>query len=91
MRIVVAEAKPTTFILEDDPDNQESMTMIVATMQLSTECYSTVREFLDSYDTTRPGCLILDVRLPGMSGLDCLEKLQTDGSQLPCGRSHRPR
>ena len=77
------KARPTVFILDDDPVIQDSLAMLVATMQLSAECYSTAREFLDVFDPTRPGCLLLDVRLPGMSGLECLEELRAQGSELP--------
>ncbi len=79
----MTETKPTVFILDDDLSIQDSLTMLVATMDLSSQCYATADEFLDSYDPTQPGCLILDVRLPGMSGLDCLKKLRSDGSDIP--------
>ncbi len=46
------------------------------------EC-GTAREFIDAYDAGGPGCLILDLRLPGMNGLDLLEQLPTHGITIP--------
>jgi two-component system response regulator FixJ len=79
----VTENKPTVFILDDDLAIQDSLVMLFNTMNLETECYSNARDYLDNFDASRTGCLILDVRLPGLGGLECLEKLRGLGFKIP--------
>ena len=75
-------SKSTVFVLDDDPAVQESLSVLVQMMGLPTECYSSVSEFLDVYDASRPGCLLLDLRLPG-GGDSLLKKLSDLKSPLP--------
>ena len=52
-------------------------------MDLHVETHATAQEFLDVYDRARPGCLVLDVRMPGLSGLDLQEKLSAQQIRIP--------
>ncbi len=74
--------KPTVFVLDDDPAIQDSLSQLLQVMNLPAEFFSTVREFLDVYDPSRPGCLLLDLRLPG-DGFELLKKLADSESRLP--------
>jgi len=62
---------------------RESLAMVLRVLNLPVECFASAHEFLANYDGQRPGCLLLDVRLPGMSGVELHEKLVRDGVQLP--------
>ena len=61
--------KPTVFVLDDDPAIQDSILALLHAMKLPGEVFSSVREFLDVYDPSQPGCLLLDIRMPGNDGL----------------------
>jgi two-component system response regulator FixJ len=74
---------PTVFVVDDDPGIRDSVTWLFQSVGLRVETYGSAQEFLDTYVTTRPGCLILDVRLPGMGGLDLLDALRRRGATLP--------
>ena len=78
-----APAQPTVFVVDDDPGIRDSVTWLFQSVGLSVETYGSAQQFLDTYVPTRPGCLILDVRLPGMGGLDLLEALRRRGATLP--------
>lgn len=59
----------TVFIVDDDADVRRSVALLVHSEGLAVEAFASAKEFLEHYDPQKPGCLILDVRLPGMSGL----------------------
>jgi two-component system, LuxR family, response regulator FixJ len=75
--------KPTVFIVDDDDAIRDSLQMLMSSVGLESACYASAREFLTSYDPDRPGCLVLDVRMPGMSGIDLQERLVAMNSILP--------
>ena len=76
-------AEPTIFIVDDDPAMQDSLSWLIETIGYPVKTYSSAQSFLDDYDPQLPGCMILDVRLPGMSGLQLQQKLRTDNINLP--------
>ena len=59
----------TVFIVDDDEDIRQAIFLLVRSVGLGAECYATAQEFLDHFDPWKTGCLVLDVRMPGMSGL----------------------
>ena len=73
----------TVFIVDDDAAIRRSLRFLLESSGLSVETYGTAEAFLDRYDPGRPGCLILDVRMPGMSGLHLQEELCARGAILP--------
>ena len=77
------EAEPTVFIIDDDPAVRQALTMLVRSMHLRAEAYESAQQFLDTFDSTRPGCLLLDVRMPGISGLELLERLCHEDLRMP--------
>ena len=78
-----ATDEPTVFVVDDDPGIRDSVTWLFQSVGLRVETYGSAQGFLDTYVASRPGCLILDVRLPGMGGLDLLEALRRRGATLP--------
>jgi two-component system, LuxR family, response regulator FixJ len=77
------EADPTVFIVDDDPAVRQALTALVRSMRLKAEAYESAQQFLDAFDGTRPGCMLLDVRMPGISGLGLLEQLNREEISLP--------
>jgi two-component system, LuxR family, response regulator FixJ len=77
------EVEPTVFIIDDDPAVRQALTVLVRSMRLRAEAYESAQQFLDTFDAERPGCLLLDVRMPGISGLDLLEQLGQNEVRMP--------
>ena len=73
----------TVFVVDDDPGIRDSARWLLESVGLRVETYDSAQAFLDAYVATRPGCLIRDVRLPGMNGLDLLEELRNRGGTIP--------
>jgi FixJ family two-component response regulator len=74
---------PCVFIVDDDPGVRRSIQDLLTSVALRSEAFATPREFLDSKRPDCPACLVLDVRLPGMSGLDCHHLLAEAGVTIP--------
>lgn len=70
------ETSPTVFVVDDNEDIREIIIELVKTVGLNTQAFETGDAFLQAYDSAIPGCVILDVRMPGMSGLDIQKQLQ---------------
>lgn len=77
------EIQPQVFVVDDDPEVRRSLQLLMESVGLAVACYESAAAFLDAYDRTAPGCLILDVRMPGMSGLELQDHLIRQGSSLP--------
>jgi len=73
----------TVFVVDDDPAVRDSMALLVRSIDLPVETYGSGSEFLDAYDDRMSGCLVLDVRMPGVSGIEVQERLAALGSTLP--------
>jgi two-component system, LuxR family, response regulator FixJ len=83
METIAVEAESTVFIIDDDPAVRQALAVLVRSMRLRAEAYESAQKFLDAFDSTRPGCLLLDVRMPGISGLELLERFSREDVQLP--------
>jgi FixJ family two-component response regulator len=77
------EPASTVFIVDDDQDLRESLQYLMHTVGIPTKAYSSARQFLSEFQPLTPGCLICDVRMPEMSGLELLEQLVATGSRMP--------
>ena len=71
------------FVVDDDPAIRESLRWLIESVGLTVKVFPTAQEFLEGYDPTTPGCLVLDVRMPGMSGLDLQTELSTRKIGIP--------
>jgi FixJ family two-component response regulator len=69
--------EPTVFVVDDDQIVRDSLATLLTTAKIRTEMFSDALEFLDRFDPERAGCLLLDVRMPGMSGLELQRHLST--------------
>jgi FixJ family two-component response regulator len=76
-------AVPTVFIVDDDRSMRQAIQDLVESVGLRAEAYATAQEFLRRQRTSDPSCLVLDVRLPQMSGLDFQRQLADTGVQIP--------
>ena len=77
------ETDPTVFIVDDDPAVRQALMALVRSMRLRAETYESAQQFLDAFDAGRPGCMLLDVRMPGISGLGLLEQFNREEIPLP--------
>src|SRR5690606_22696800 len=76
-------AEPTVFLVDDDPAVLGSYSALLRSMQLKFVTFSSGREFLEQYNYDRPGCLVLDVRMPEMSGPEIQERISKSNPSLP--------
>jgi FixJ family two-component response regulator len=76
-------AVPTVFIIDDDRGMRQAIQDLVESVGLRAESFATGEEFLKRKRTSDPSCLVLDVRLPQMSGLDFQRRLAGSGMQIP--------
>jgi len=76
-------AEPTVFVLDDDPSLRSAVSRLLASVGLRAKTFASADEFRQEVDPSDPGCLILDVRMPGTSGLDLQRQLTTAGYELP--------
>jgi two-component system response regulator TtrR len=74
---------PTVFIVDDDPGIRGSLRFLLEGEGFKVDLFESAAQFLEFYSPARPGCLVLDLRLKDMSGLELHEKLTKDGMQLP--------
>ena len=62
--------EPAVYVVDDDADVRKSLKWLLREARLNVETYPFAERFLNSYDPQSPGCVIVDVHMPGMSGLD---------------------
>jgi two-component system response regulator FixJ len=75
--------EPTVFVVDDDEAVRKAMVLLLDSVGLKVEAYASAEAFLEGHETSRPGCLVLDVRMPGTSGLALQEMLAARGSDIP--------
>ncbi len=75
--------EPTVYVVDDDPDMRDSLRWLMSTVGLNVRTFATAAEFLREFHPQGGGCLVLDVRMPGTSGLDLFEELTARGEGMP--------
>ncbi len=83
LSIPPADDQPVVFVVDDDPSMRATLTDVMRSVGLQVQTFASAREFMDSKPPDAPGCLVLDVRLPGQSGLDFQRTLAKSGMELP--------
>jgi FixJ family two-component response regulator len=73
----------TVYLLDDDEDVRLALQMLLQTMGFEVEAYPSALAFLDRRDRSRLGCIVADVRMPGLSGLQLVERLAAEGERMP--------
>ena len=79
----MTETTPIVFVVDDDPSVREALSSLIRSVGLSVKTFSSAQEFLTSQRPDAPACLVLDVRLPGLSGLDLQRELAATHSSIP--------
>ena len=86
LRRAAADASATgavVFVVDDDPSMRDSLRRLITSVGFKVEVFASARAFLDASRPDAPGCLVLDVRLPGLSGLDLQRELLETDAELP--------
>lgn len=74
---------PTVFVVDDDPDIRSAIALLMKSVQLPVRSFEGADEFLAAWKEEEPGCLVLDVRMPGMSGLELQAVLKERKAGIP--------
>lgn len=77
------KTEPVVFVVDDDQAMRSSLEWLIESVGMKVETYASADEFLDSYYPGRAGCLLLDVRMPGMSGLELQAYLAKEQIKIP--------
>jgi len=75
--------EPTVFVVDDNEAMRDALRAAVEIEGMQVECYGSAREFLENHDGSRRGCLVADIRMPGMSGVELHEQLVRGGAAPP--------
>ena len=79
----MSEVRPIVYVIDDDPSMRAALEDLVGSVGLQVRAFASPQEFLESKPSDSPGCLVLDIRLPGMSGLSFQKELARAGLPLP--------
>ncbi len=79
----MSAGEPVVFVIDDDRSVRESLRNLLSSVGLAVEVFASAQEFLSARRPDAPGCLVLDIRLPGLSGLDLQQELARRGATLP--------
>ena len=74
---------PCVYIVDDDQQVRSALKLLMESVGLDVETYASAQEYLEQFDVNRPGCLIIDVRMPGISGLDLQARLAAEKIHPP--------
>jgi len=79
----MTQERALVYVLDDDPGIRESLDSLIRSVGLAVRTFASAHDFLHSKPADAPGCLVLDVRLPGLSGLDVQHELAQSGIHIP--------
>lgn len=80
---MLSEQKQVVFVVDDDEDVRDSLQWLLESMDLNVESYASAQAFLDAYQPGQSGCILMDVRMPGLSGISAQKKLPEYQIDLP--------
>ena len=80
---IPTDDKQTVFIVDDDLAIRHAMTLLVQSVGLESRVFATANDFLERFDSYSAGCLVLDIRMPGLSGLELQQRLLELGVSIP--------
>lgn len=80
---MIKDAQPTVFIVDDDLGVRSAIRLLLKSIGIASTPIASAQEFLASYQQNQAGCLLLDIRMPGMSGIELQEQLNLRGNTLP--------
>jgi FixJ family two-component response regulator len=79
----MSELKPVVFVVDDDEVVRNTIGQLIESVNLKAKRFASAHEFLDSYVPAQPGCIVLDVRMPGMSGIQLQATLREKDFHIP--------
>lgn len=79
----MSQVEPTVFMVDDDPAVLKSLSRLLRASQFNVVTFGSPQEFLERHDPHTPGCLVLDVAMPGLNGLELQKALRVKGSAIP--------
>ena len=79
----MTQTSPTVFVVDDEPAVLKSLARLLRSAHLAVATFSSPREFLECHDSRLPGCLVLDVAMPELNGLELQQALIASGHELP--------
>ena len=75
--------RPMVYIVDDDDGVRRAMSALMESVGYAHAAYASANDFLKHYNTSQPGCLVLDIRMPSMSGLELQQELNKRGYHIP--------
>lgn len=75
--------EPVVYVVDDEAPLRNALALLARSVQLKAQLFASAQEFLDAWKPGPPACLVLDVRMPGMSGIELLERLRDARARLP--------
>src|SRR6185437_13597420 len=81
--VIAKKSPPTVFVVDDEESVRGSLRFLLRSAGLESHAFGSAPEFLAAYDPAQPGCLVLDVRMPGMNGLELQQELNLRGAVIP--------
>jgi FixJ family two-component response regulator len=79
----MSDNNPTVFVVDDDPSMRKSLDRLIRSARLAVETFATAHEFLERHSHKGPSCLVLDVKMPGLDGLELQKKLLSQEYAMP--------
>ena len=80
---MVSISEPVVYVVDDNESARQSLTWLIESVGLKARAFSSAQQYLENYDTSLVGCLVLDMRMPGMGGLELQERLCELGYTMP--------
>ena len=75
--------EPVVFLVDDDPSVRRSLSRLISSAGFPVEAFSSAREFLNRNASDESGCILLDIRMPGINGIELQEELVLNGNPMP--------
>src|SRR5579864_9514699 len=82
-RSMTSKSELTVFVVDDDAALRKSLCWLIESVGLRVKTFASAQAFLDAYKPGMAGCIVLDVRMPGMSGLELQQRLKQMGCHIP--------
>ena len=79
----MSDVEQRVFIVDDDEAVRDSITLLLDTLSIPSIAFPSANDFLDAYDESLVGCLVLDIRMPGMNGLELQDRLDAMDAHIP--------
>ena len=79
----MTQTEQTVYVVDDDEAVRDSISMLLETVDIPHTCFDSATDFLENYRENLAGCLVLDIRMPGLSGMDLQEELKHREASLP--------